>query len=95
MKSGHTALRVESSIAVFAQGLAARVWHFFCSFAAGLDADSGEPLTALIERREHLRRLTSERKRTERKMWSTPQTHRRNELYAQLQQLNKQIDELQ
>ena len=71
------------------------VWHFFCSFAAGLDAESGEPLTALIERCEHLGRLTSERKRTERRMWKETQTHRRNELYAQLQQLNKQINELQ
>ena len=49
----------------------------------------------LFERRKHLRRLTAERGRTERKMWSTPQTHRRNELYAQPQQLNKQINELQ
>ena len=39
--------------------------------------------------------FTAERDRTERKMWGTVQTHRRNELYAQLQQLNKQINELQ
>ena len=62
---------------------------------AGLDADSDMPLKTQIERREHLARLTAERDRTERKMWSTTQTHRRNELYARWQQLNKQINELQ
>ena len=70
------------------------LWLHLVAQVAGLDADSDMPLKAQIERREHLRRLTAERDRTERKMWSTPQTHRRNELYAQLQQLNKQINEL-
>ena len=71
------------------------LWLHLVAQVAGLDADSDMPLKAQIERRERLQQLTAECDRTERKMWSTTQTHRRNELYARWQQLNKQINELQ
>ena len=70
------------------------LWLHLVAQVAGLKNGNEASLLAQIEKREQLQRLEAERASTEKKMWSTPQTHRRNELYAKLQQLNKQIKEL-
>lgn len=67
------------------------LWLHLVAHVAGLEAGSGVSLLDRIERREHLARLTAERDRTEKKMWAERQPHRRNELFARVQQLNEQI----
>lgn len=70
------------------------LWLSLVAQVAALERGSRESLVAQIQRREQLARLTSQRDRTEAKMWQERQSHRRNELYDRLQELNRQIDEL-